>query len=244
MADPSVHPAELVKSGIPGLDDMLSGGFERRSSVLVSGDAGCGKSTLVLQFLYNGATLYDEGGLYISFEEEKADVFRHMRFFGMDFAALEAKKKFLYFHYPPHEIENFITEGKVIQDSIEEIGAKRIVIDSLTSFAILFSEDYRRKMGIINLLQSLKKWGCTTLVTSEGAVGGAGGMESRFGLSYLVDGIFAMYNVRKGDVRERAFEVLKMRGVKHRTNVCPLLIGESGIEIYPDQPVFNEKYDL
>lgn len=231
---------DLVRSGITGLDEMLGGGFERRSSVLVSGEAGCGKSTLCLQFLHNGAKLYDEPGIYISFEEDKADVYRHMLRFGMDFAALEDAKKFIYFRYPPHEIETFINEGKVIQDTIEEIGAKRIVIDSITSFALLFVDDYKRKTGILNLLQALKKWGCTTLLTSEGSFDSRGNFETRFGLSYLTDGILYLYNVRKGSTRERAFEIVKMRGVRHRTNICPILIGDKGIDLYPDEPVFNE----
>jgi KaiC/GvpD/RAD55 family RecA-like ATPase len=231
--------AEFVKSGIPGLDEMLGGGFERRSAILLSGEAGCGKSTLALQFLYNGATLFNEGGIYISFEEDRMDVFRHMKAFGMDFEELEKQKKFLYFHYPPHEIENFINEGKVIQDSIEEIDAKRIVIDSISSFALLYADDYKRKMAVINLLEALKKWGCTTLVTSEGSVDLRGNLEAKFGVSYLVDGILFLYNVRKGNTRERAFEIVKMRGVKHRTNICPLTIDEKGVEIYPDQPVFD-----
>ncbi|MFH0961953.1 MAG: ATPase domain-containing protein [archaeon] len=231
---------ELVPSGMPGLDEMLGGGFERRSSILVSGEAGCGKSTLALQFLHNGIVKYNEPGIYISFEEDKADVYRHMKVFGMDFEKLEAEKKLIYFRYPPHEIENFLNEGKVIQDSIEEIGAKRIVIDSITSFAMLFSDEYKRKMSILNLLQALKKWGCTTLLTSEGSFDTRGNFEAKFGLSYLVDGILFLYNVRKGNTRERAFEVVKMRGIQHRTNICPLMIAGNGIELYPDEPVFNE----
>lgn len=233
---------DIVKSGISGLDEMLGGGFERRSAVLVSGEAGCGKSTMALQFLYKGITEYNEPGIYISFEEDKADVYRHMLPFGMDFEKLEREKRFIYFRYPPHEIENFISEGKVIQDSIEELGAKRIVIDSITSFALLFTDEYKRKLGIISLLQSMKKWGCTTLLTSEGSFDSRGNFEAKFGLSYLVDGILYLYNVRKGNVKERAFEVVKMRGVKHRTNICPALMNDGeGLELYPNEPVFNEE---
>ena len=68
----------FIRSGIPGLDEVLGGGFLEGSIVAVSGPTGSGKSTFASQFLYNGASQYDEPGLYIAIEESRADFFFHM----------------------------------------------------------------------------------------------------------------------------------------------------------------------
>ena len=58
-------------TGIEGLDKMLMGGVIQGRNVLLSGPCGSGKSILAMQFLYHGAMLYEEPGLYITLEETK-----------------------------------------------------------------------------------------------------------------------------------------------------------------------------
>jgi len=64
----------LVSTGVEGLDSILSGGLTERSTVLVSGNPGTGKSIFGIQYLYTGATDHDERGVYVSFEEDEADI--------------------------------------------------------------------------------------------------------------------------------------------------------------------------
>ena len=78
-----------VPTGIPGMDELIEGGFEQGSTVLLTGGAGTGKTTLALQFLYNGAMEANEPGLFITFEEDKESLYRHTARFGWDFKALE-----------------------------------------------------------------------------------------------------------------------------------------------------------
>ncbi|RLE59540.1 MAG: KaiC domain-containing protein, partial [Thermoprotei archaeon] len=59
---------ERVKSGIPGLDEILNGGIPRRNIVLLSGGPGTGKSIMGQQFLYNGL-LQGEPGVLVALEE-------------------------------------------------------------------------------------------------------------------------------------------------------------------------------
>ncbi|MFW9944179.1 MAG: ATPase domain-containing protein, partial [Candidatus Sifarchaeia archaeon] len=84
---------ERVNTGIPGLDDLIEGGFPRGDIILVAGRAGTGKSILVNQFLYKGVTEYGEPGVLVTLEEPPHLIRRNMMRFGMDLAALEKEGK-------------------------------------------------------------------------------------------------------------------------------------------------------
>jgi len=237
---PTSEPSqERVKTDIPGLDSMIGGGFERKSVVIVSGSAGAGKTILSLQFLYNGATKYDEPGLYITFEEQKESVFKHMLSFGWDFAELERQRKLVFLEYPPHEVDRFISEGAVIEDMVREFGIQRVVMDSITSFMLLYSEEYRRRQVFLKTMEILRKWGCTSLLTSEGIGTEDGEVKTRFGVEFLADGLLSIHVTKQGGVKELAIEVVKMRGTAHDMRLNLMKITPQGIEIYPSQHVFT-----
>ena len=65
---------EFVKTGVDGLDSILNGGIVENAAVLVSGNPGTGKSILGMQYLYNGVEMFDEGGIYLTFEETADDI--------------------------------------------------------------------------------------------------------------------------------------------------------------------------
>lgn len=230
-----------VPTGIDGLDSMIEGGFERQSIVLVAAEAGSGKSTFALQFLYNGATLYNEPGFYITFEESKEQVYRHMKRFGWDLEKLEKEGKFKFMQYQPHEVEKFFKDGAIIEDIVREYKVKRVVVDSITSFALLFESEYKRRLSVLQLFNTLKKWGVTALITSEGEMNPQGDMKARFGVEFLADGFIVIHSIRRKEVRDFALEVVKMRGTNHMRRMVPLkLISEQGIVLYPNQPVFGD----
>ncbi|MEM4331912.1 MAG: ATPase domain-containing protein [Candidatus Micrarchaeia archaeon] len=227
-------------TGIEGLDEMIEGGFERESIIMVAADAGAGKSTLALQFLHNGAAVYGESGLYITFEEPKLQVYQHMKRFGWDFEMLEKKGKFRFMQYAPHEAEKFFKDGTVIEDTIKDMGIKRVVIDSITSFALLFENDYKMRQAVLQLFANLKKWGVTSLITSEGELNTLGDMKAKFGVEFIADGFIAIHSIRKKEVRDFALEVVKMRGTNHFKKMVPLKMVEGkGVVLYPSQPVFE-----
>ncbi|MFA6048330.1 MAG: ATPase domain-containing protein [Candidatus Micrarchaeia archaeon] len=228
-----------VSSGIPGLDEQMEGGFEGQSQVVITGDSGSGKTTFCLQYLYGGAKL-GEPGVFITFEEKKRDIFRRALRYGWDLAKLEREKKLAVLEYPPHEMERFLSEGQIVEDIIRDMGAKRLVIDSITSFALLFEDDYKRRQGLTSALNTMRKWGCTTMMTSEAHLLPNSDIRTRFGLSFLSDALVYLYNMRRGDKRVRALEIFKMRGTDHATSIMPMSFGKTGITIYPDQPVFGQ----
>jgi KaiC/GvpD/RAD55 family RecA-like ATPase len=231
---------ERVPTGIKGLDDITGGGFEKNSTILVIGDAGSGKTTLLLQFLYSGALKYDEPSVFITFEETKESIYRHSRGFGWDFESLEEKGVFSTITYKPHEVKKLIDEGGgMIWDTIHSIGAKRLGIDSLTSYAMLFEGRYQAREAQLSFYEMLRKWGCTTLLSAEGLH--TQRHSTGIGIEYLTDGVVLLHHPRQRSVRIRAMEVLKLRGIEHSQKLCPFeFVKGEGIRIYPGEDVFPE----
>jgi len=234
-----------IPTGIPGLDGMMEGGFAQGNVVLVAGSAGSGKSILSTQFLVNGATKHGEVGVLITFEEKKKQIFKNMKRFGWDLEDLEKKKQLFVFEYAPHEVDKFITEGGSIENIIRDYKAKRLVFDSITSFAALYDSEAKRRQAIIRLLDILRRWNCTTLLPSEASLieeGEGTQVQVRFGLEYLADALLSIYAIRKGDTREMALEIVKMRGTDHSKKLAPMKITKEGITLYPDQPFFAKSF--
>lgn len=232
-----------VPSGIFGLDSLLGGGFEASSTTLVMGEAGCGKTTFLAQFLRNGAVENNDPGVFLSFEESNDSVVRHMLNFGFDFKSLEKQGLFTQISYRPHEIKKLVDEGGgLILDTITSIGAKRLAIDSLTSYTVLFDTQYRAREAEILLFDILHKWGCTTLLSAEGMPANKSRVTE--GMEYLSDGVIVMHHPRIQGSRYRALEVFKMRGAKFSDKLCPFeFVDGVGIKVYPEAEVFYKVRD-
>lgn len=228
---------EKTPTGIEGLDEVMGGGFEKNSVNLVGGGAGAGKSILAMQFLINGIKKFNEPGIFITFEETKKKIYKHMLAFGWDLEKYEKQKKFALVEYAPQQVKKVLSEGGgLIESVITKIKAKRLVIDSLTSFNLLFKDELEKRKASLDLFKLVSKWGCTTLVTVEEETDPEKHISSA--VEFEVDGVILLYNIRKGNVRERALEVLKLRGIKHSTKVFPIKIGKIGITVYPQETVF------
>lgn len=209
---------------------MMSGGFVRQSTALIRGGTGSGKTLLCLQYLHAGATKYDEPGVYISFAESEKVIYQHSKLFNWNMEELAAKNKFAVIRYQPHEIVKIIDEGGgLIRDSIESMGAKRLVMDSLTAYEMMFDNKYRANQSILALLEILRKWDTTSLVTSETPIRPL--LVGKERLGFLTDSILHLYHVRTGPHRSRAVEVIKMRDTNHSDEVRIFNLGQNGIEI-------------
>lgn len=229
---------ERAPTGIEGFDEIVQGGLVRGSTTMLSGGAGTGKTIFGLQYLYNGATKYGETGVYISFNETKESIYRHAETFGWDMKKLEEENKFVFIKYEPHEVEMIIGEGGgSIKDSIDAINAKRMVIDSLTSYTLLFDSAYKESEAVLELYTILRRWGITTIVIAE--VGETGWERTQDRSIFLADGVILTYYLRKELSRNRALEVMKMRDTFHLEKICPFTITGRGIMVFPEAQVFG-----
>ncbi|RPJ36970.1 MAG: KaiC 1, partial [Deltaproteobacteria bacterium] len=131
---------EKTPTGIPGLDEITSGGLPKGRPTLVCGAAGCGKTLLGMEFLVRGATQYGEPGVFMSFEETAEELTNNVVSLGFDLNRLSASKRpFLdYVHVERSEIEEtgeYDLDGLFIrlEQAIDSIGAKRVVLDTVES---------------------------------------------------------------------------------------------------------------
>jgi KaiC/GvpD/RAD55 family RecA-like ATPase len=228
--------AGRTATGIPGLDGVMSGGYRKNTVNLVVGGPGSGKSTFATQFLVDGIE-QGESAVYISFEQTESEIISGFEQFGWGLNEKIEQKKLVFMTYTPEQVEKVLQAGGgSVRDVVESIGAKKIVIDSLTAFTLLHESALAQRKACISLFSAIKKWGCTALLIAEHEPDPE--RRSPSVEEFEVDGVILLYNIRKGDIRQRALEIFKMRGTKHSPKLFPVAIGEQGFVIYPDQEIF------
>jgi len=219
-----------VSTGILGFDTLINGGFDYHSINLVAGGSGSGKSIFALQFLLSGIK-NRERVLYVTFEEKKKEFYDDMKQVGWDLEKAEKSGKFLFLEYSPEKVKMMLDEGGgAIESIVLKNKITRIVIDSISSFSLLFDGEQARRKAILGLFDIIRKWDVTTLLTVQH---NPSSKKDHGGLSYVefeADSIVLLYYVRTGPTRQRFLEVLKMRGTKHSKEMHSFTI-DRGINI-------------
>lgn len=226
------HPVRRrVKTGIVGLDEMLSGGLFEGSTTLVRGAPGAGKTTLGMQFLYCGVTSENERGLLISFEEFPFSLHRDALSFGWDLRKLEKEEKLrLIFTSPRIFLSSLQSPTSPLNRTIQEWDVRRVVLDSISHFTRITRDPRELREIYNNVINGLKREGTTTILTSEDS-GTSLSTEERGRLSFVVDNIILMRYVEIDSAMQRAMLVLKTRGSDHAKEIRRFEIREGGIVV-------------
>ncbi len=223
---------ERVKTGIPGLDEMLGGGFLPQTANLVEGAPGTGKTTLGMQFIYHGIVACGEPGLILTFEEFPQQYYRDAASFGWDFRRMEREGRLRVVMTSPEVSKADLEQvGGRIERLAREIGAKRILVDSLSHFERL-SEEPARLRGIIHgFINSLKRENLTAVLTRESValLGEAEGTGDD--VAFLVDAYVLLRYVEIESAMRKALLVLKMRGSNHDKGIRQFGITSRGVEV-------------
>lgn len=232
-------PASLPKcaTGIPGLDEITGGGLPKGRTTLVCGGAGCGKTLLGIEFLVRGATLHDEPGVFIAFEETAEELAQNVCSLGFDLNDLIENKKLAvdYIYIERSEIEEtgeYDLEGLFIRlgHAIDSIGAKRVVLDTLETLFSGLSNVAILRSELRRLFRWLKQKGVTSIITAERGEGSL----TRHGLEeYVSDCVLLLDHRIEGQISTRRLRVVKYRGSVHATNEFPFLIDEGGVSVLP-----------
>jgi KaiC/GvpD/RAD55 family RecA-like ATPase len=250
--------SDFILSGISGVDQLLAGkGIPKGHTVLVSGGPGSGKTTFGIQFLHEGATKYDEPGLYVTLDEDPEDIKKNMAAFGWDLGALEEEIKLIFVNVSPVRVVPTDRAGLVqlgmqefklvklleaIKKDVEDIGAKRLVVDPVTMFMLQYPDETERIHAMRDLITELRKTDCTHLLISE--LRGTG-IEREYQFEeYLSQGVILLRTIQKGDQLIRMIQVEKMRGVDADAQPRPYEISEHGIEVYPTLMVFDLRIEF
>ena len=232
-------PPQLKKSptGIEGLDEVTGGGLPTGRPTIVCGGPGCGKTMLGMEFLVRGATLFDEPGVFMAFEETPEDLTQNVASLGFDLKDLAARKKLFldYVHIERSEIQEtgeYDLEGLFIrlQHAIDSVGAKRVVLDTLEALFSGFSNQGILRAELRRLFRWLKDRSMTTVITAERGDGAL----TRYGLEeYVSDCVIVLDHRVAGQLSTRRLRIVKYRGSVHGTNEYPFLIDEHGISVLP-----------
>ena len=242
---PSFDDAELdsdidrIDVGIEGLDEMVLGGIPERSLMVTIGSAGTGKTTFGLQFLTQ-ALQNDEKAVYITLEESREAILSTAEEKGWPFREWADEGQLAVVSMDPIEMANSLSSIRNdISRLIEEFGADRLVLDSVSLLEMMYDHPAKRRSEVFDFARSLKYAGVTTMLTSEASSEDA--YTSRYGIiEYLVDAVFILQYVRPSDFRETrlAVEIQKIRDANHSRETKPYEITNDGISVYRQANIF------
>jgi KaiC/GvpD/RAD55 family RecA-like ATPase len=227
----------FVPTGIKGLDEVLGGGFLEGSIVTLSGPTGAGKSTFGMQFLFNGASIYDEPGMYIAIEESRNDLLFHMSGYAWNLKALEQERKFILIDYPVHEVDQIVSAHEAIGEIINSAGIKRVVIDSVMPIALHFPNMDERRRGFLKLIENIRHWEATTLILAENSDNEGDRPQTDYDIETFTDGwLNLLYrHDQKKNERIRMIEIMKLKGVGHSSKSYEVKIDKDGMSILSDK---------
>ena len=232
---PRAKPLEglrKVRTGVPGFDEITGGGLPAGRPTLVCGSAGAGKTLFAMEFLVRGATLFNEPGVFMSFEETDEELTKNVASLGFDLKQLVADKKLLldYVFIERSEIEEtgeYDLEGLFLRlgYAIDSIGAKRIVLDTLEALFSALPNEAIIRAELRRLFRWLKEKGVTALITCERG----NGTLTRYGLEeYVADCVILLDHRVDSQISTRRLRIVKYRGTSHGTNEYPFLIDVNG----------------
>jgi len=221
-------PKARISSGVARLDSMLGGaGYFRGSSVLVTGTAGTGKTSLAAHFAA-AACLRGERALYITFEESPSQIIRNMRSIGIDLDQW-IQKGLLRFQANRPTSAGLEMHLTMIHKAIKSFKPQVVIVDPLTSFIIGGNESEVKAM-VMRLVDLLKMSGTTSLFTSLSLSGGAL-EQTQVAIAGFVDTWLLVRDIEIGGERNRGMYILKSRGMAHSNQIREFLLTDHGVEL-------------
>lgn len=223
---------DLVSAGVPGLDEILGGGLRVGSCTLLEGIPGTGKTTVGLSFLYHGAREAGEAGIAITFEQFPDQMLEDAAQFGWDFADLEARGLVRIICTSPDVFLDQLSEvGGLVDRLVSEMNARRVLIDSASHLQQVDSTAGDQRALFYSMINGLKRAGLTTIVTKELETTEVTQIPFE---EYLCDTVVRLDNRMVGGFRRRRFiEVIKSRGLPHRSGRHGFELTATGPHVYP-----------
>jgi circadian clock protein KaiC len=219
---------ERISTGIPRLDTMFEGeGIYRGSSVLISGTAGTGKTSLAA-YLANASCLRAERCLYFAFEESESQMTRNMRSIGLDLAPW-FKKGLLRFHATRPSAYGLEMHLATLHKLVNEFEPRMVIVDPITTF-LGTSTSAETEAMLMRLIDFLKARHITAVLTSL-VHSGSAREGSQAGISSLIDTWLLLRDIELGGERNRGLHILKSRGMAHSNQVREFLLTDHGVEL-------------
>lgn len=228
---------QRIRTGVPGLDEVLMGGLVPQRTYLLVGRAGAGKTILSIQWLLEGQR-QQERTLFLTLTEAGEEIRHNMASLGWSLdgveivdltPAVEETHGEEYQVFTPSEVEqDGLWSG--IYDAIRQYRPQRLVIDSVTQLRYLSVSDYQFRRKILSLVRFLNQSGCTTLLVFETSE-----LERETAVALAVDGLIRLRKdlstTRMIDLR--SLQIDKLRGSDFMSGLHPMRITGDGIQVFP-----------
>lgn len=219
---------ECISIGIPKLDLMMGGkGYYRGGTLLITGTAGSGKTSIAAHFV-NAACGRGERTLLFLFEESPDQFMRNMRSIGIDLQRW-VDRGVLRFHASRPASYGLEMHLVFIERMVEQFQPRVVVLDPISSFDLAGSLPESQTM-LMRLIDFLKSRRITTLFTSL-TTAGRSAEQSEVGISSLIDSWLMLRNLDQGGERTRLLNILKARGIAHSNRIREFVLTNKGIDL-------------
>ncbi len=227
LPDPSSDEVEPLPrpSGIGAFDEMSRDGYWEGSSTICAGPSGAGKTLMGLQFICSGARA-GEAGVIASLQENEAQLQRVVSGFGWSLA--EPGVETMYRSPVDIQIDEWAYE---LLDTIDRVGAKRVMIDSLTDIRLAAGEEIRYREFMYSLTQRCARQHVSLFMTSETPDLFTIDRLAELGMSHMSDNLIVLEYVRNHATIDRTLAVLKTRAASHEPDIRQFTITREGIQL-------------
>lgn len=223
---------ERTSTGNSNLDSMMEGGPLRGSVTLVTGAPGTGKTCLGLEFIAKGVLELDEPGLVVTFEHFPKKLLRDADSLGFDLEQMERDGMLrILFTSPEIFFEQAQAPGGLLDTMVQELGAKRILIDSISHLERLAQDPVALREVAFTFINALLRHGLTALVTQEDPDITGDMAAAQYGISYLVDTVIVLRYVELDSKISKALLILKQRASAHDKSIREFTISSKGVSI-------------
>jgi circadian clock protein KaiC len=220
---------ERDSTGLAGLDELLDGGLPRGSSTVVQGGTGTGKTLLALHFALEGVRQGHKTAFF-TMEETPAQLRAIASGLGMDLAAHEASGHLILNYSSPVELstDRYLNEARML---VEELGARRVVFDSLTAMAVGVPSERRFKELVYAISKHMRRLDASLLMTMEAEQLLGSSNLSGLGVSFVADNLIQLRYIEMDGRLERAISVIKARGIAVNSELRSAMIGAGGMTV-------------
>lgn len=225
-----------IKIGIDGLDEMLNGGLPAGRGFLLVGAPGTGKTVLLSEFLYRGATNFNQNGVFVTFEERPTDIINNVKSFHWNWDDLIKNDKLCFVDVTPSIVNEEVSEFyrltpllERIKYAVKKTKARRVAIDGIANLFQKFSNRKTIREFIYAISDELKKLGIVFMISSEKSHY----LEEYSVEEYVSDGVISMSREEKHGQFVRNLEIIKLRGTSYLSGKTFFEITDDGIKIFP-----------